>query len=118
MSEDDTKGWRKLRLPAVCDIGGESLEPGTIIRQVPLDQMTQGTHACRDHLQDTDDTRREDEPGDWFIADFNGECSRGGEMFKAGDSLTIRADGDGGWECRQCVIDDYDDEAVAQVMSL
>ena len=50
---------------------------------------------------DTDDTRREDEPGDWFIAGFDGECSRGGEKIIASD--TIRADGDGGWECRECV---------------
>jgi len=57
---------------------------------------------------DGDDTRREDEPGGYFIADFDGECSRGGETFKAGDSLTIRADGDGGWECRGCVDNDHD----------
>ena len=59
---------------------------------------------------DTDDTRREDEPGDWFVADFDGECSRGGETFESrwpsGTATTIRADGDGGWECRECVEED------------
>jgi hypothetical protein len=50
---------------------------------------------------DTDDTRREDEPGDWVIAGFDGECSRSGETF--GKDVTIRADGDGGWECQGCV---------------
>jgi hypothetical protein len=47
----------------------------------------------------TDDTRREDEPGDWVIAGFEGECSRGGGIFVG--NATIRADGDGGWECRE-----------------
>jgi hypothetical protein len=54
--------------------------------------------------QPQDDTRREDEPGDWFVADFDGECSRDGEKF--GASVTIRADGDGGWECQECVDED------------
>jgi hypothetical protein len=54
--------------------------------------------------EDTDDTRREDEPGDWFVADFDGECSRGQEQIVPG--TTIRADGDGGFECRGCVLED------------
>jgi hypothetical protein len=98
---DSTDTWRRLVLPAVCNVGGESLDPGTIVRRVHMNQIVKGTHVCRDHVQDTDDTRREDELGDWFIADFNGECSRGGGMFLAGS--TIRADGDGGWECQACV---------------
>jgi hypothetical protein len=53
---------------------------------------------------DTDDTRRDDEPGDWIVAGFEGECSRGGGIFVG--NATIRADGDGGWECRECVLDD------------
>jgi hypothetical protein len=54
---------------------------------------------------DTDDTRREDEPGDWVVADFDGECSRNVLCYIfPGD--TIRADGDGGWECRECVDSD------------
>lgn len=64
--------------------------------------------AAAEHAMETaaDDTRREDEPGDWVIAEFDGECSRGGETFGAG--VTIRADGDGGWECRGCVSYDED----------
>jgi hypothetical protein len=57
-----------------------------------------------DPFIEADDTRREDEPGDWFVADFDGECSRGGEKF--GASVTIRANGEGGWECRECVDED------------
>ena len=56
---------------------------------------------------DTGDTRREDEPGDWCVADFDGECSRGQEQIVPG--TTIRADSDGGWECRGCVNEDEAD---------
>ena len=56
---------------------------------------------------EVDDTRREDEPGDWCIADFTEQCSRGREQFVPG--ATIRADSDGGWECKGCVDDaDHD----------
>lgn len=41
------------------------------------------------------------EPGPWFRSQFPGECSRGGETFPAQSS--VRADGDGGWECWECV---------------
>lgn len=65
-----------------------------------------GWHIQEDTDPDGDDTRREDEPGDWVIAGFDGECSRGGETF--GADVTIRADGDGGWECQGCVSYDED----------
>jgi hypothetical protein len=53
---------------------------------------------------EVDDTRREDEPGDWFIADFDGECSRCGREF--GPNVTVRADSDGDHECKTCVDED------------
>lgn len=40
-------------------------------------------------------------PGPFFEAGYAGECSRGGEDFEPG--TTIRADGDGGYECHECV---------------
>lgn len=40
-------------------------------------------------------------PGPWFEAQFPGICERGGEGFEQGEE--IRADGEGGYECRQCV---------------
>ena len=43
--------WRRLRLPAICNIGGEQLEPGTVVRQVPMDSIIHGTHECRAHVQ-------------------------------------------------------------------
>lgn len=59
---------------------------------------------------DTDDIRREGDPSDWFIADFDGECSRGRHEFDTrypdGTATTIRADGNGGWECWECVEED------------
>lgn len=44
------------------------------------------------------------QPGPWFDAQFPGICERGGEGFEAGEE--IRADGEGGYECRECVNDD------------
>jgi len=43
-----------------------------------------------------------DGPGDWVTAGFDSPCSRGYcSGIAAGED--IRADGDGGWECRSCV---------------
>jgi hypothetical protein len=42
-------------------------------------------------------------PGPWFSAAFPGICEKGGEGFEAGDE--VRADGEGGYECRDCVTD-------------
>jgi hypothetical protein len=65
-------------------------------------EIMKGAPETHDPFTDPDDdTRREDEPGPWFIAGFDDVCSRGGEPIDSGD--TIRADGDGGWECRGCV---------------
>lgn len=53
-------------------------------------------------------------PGPWFAAGCAGDvCSRGGEPICAGDA--IRADGNGGWECRDCVNEDtaHNDNAAA-----
>lgn len=44
-----------------------------------------------------------DVPAPWFQAGYPGECSVSGHEFDEGD--TIRADGDAGWECRECVDD-------------
>jgi hypothetical protein len=41
------------------------------------------------------------QPGAWFIAGFDDECSCGTDDIVYGD--TIRSDGDGGWERRECV---------------
>lgn len=49
-------------------------------------------------------------PGPWFIAGYDDECSRGGELISEGEE--IRADGAGGWECRSCV--ETDRAEVAQ----
>ena len=38
--------------------------------------------------------------GPWFIAAYNGSCSGCGEDIAPDDE--IRADGDGGWERREC----------------
>jgi hypothetical protein len=43
-------------------------------------------------------------PGPWFHAAFPGICEKGGEGFEKGD--TIRADGQGGYECHGCVTDE------------
>lgn len=45
--------------------------------------------------------RIENGPGDWFTAGYDGICSKGGEPFSEGD--TIRADGEGEWECYECI---------------
>lgn len=41
-----------------------------------------------------------DGPGPWFTASYPGECASCGDAFDEGD--TIRADGDGGYECEGC----------------
>jgi len=38
---------------------------------------------------------------------YTGECTRGGETFEEGEE--IRADGDGGYECRACVTEEDED---------
>lgn len=38
--------------------------------------------------------------GPWFYAAYRGLCSRCGSPIEPGEK--IRADGDGGWECREC----------------
>lgn len=43
-------------------------------------------------------------PGPWVTARFDGECSRGCAGIEEGQE--IRADGDDGWECRDCVMKD------------
>jgi hypothetical protein len=43
---------------------------------------------------------QDDGPGPWFEATFPGECSSGGCDIEPGDQ--IRADGSGGWECKEC----------------
>lgn len=43
------------------------------------------------------------DPGPWFSAAFPGICEKGGEGFEQGEE--IRADGQGGYECRDCVSD-------------
>jgi hypothetical protein len=59
------------------------------------------------HLDDGDSTDQKnsevlaDDPGPWFIAHHNSVCSRGGEPIHRGD--TIRTDGGGDYECRDCV---------------
>jgi len=55
-----------------------------------------------------DSPNDKDQPGPWIVAGFDGVCSRGGEHLLEGED--IRADGDGGWECRECV--DEDGETV------
>lgn len=57
-------------------------------------------------------SHRPHEAGPWFTAMYPGECSLSGERFYEG--AMIRADGDGGYECRDCVedhgyLDDEDD---------
>jgi hypothetical protein len=42
-------------------------------------------------------------PGPWFSAAFPGICEECGHGFEQGD--TVRADGQGGYECRDCVTD-------------
>jgi hypothetical protein len=39
-------------------------------------------------------------PGPWFPAAYEGECSSCGADITGDDE--IRADGFGGWECRDC----------------
>ncbi len=57
--------------------------------------------AC-DHFGPRDARNDWKIPGIFVIASFDGgECSRGGHDLEEG--MSIRADGDGGWECRECV---------------
>jgi hypothetical protein len=58
----------------------------------------------RDFFADPAPARPEPGPGPWFESMYDGQCSRGGEYFGAG--ATIRADGDGEWECQTCVEED------------
>lgn len=58
------------------------------------------------HERDEEDQKMSDHPGPWFTAGYDDECSRGGHEITDGDE--IRADGEGGWECRECVQDDLD----------
>jgi hypothetical protein len=74
-----------------------------------VSEIMRDAPKTHDPFADTDDTRREDEPGGWIIAGFDGVCSRGGEEFQAHTSTTIRADGGGSWECRECVDADGED---------
>lgn len=56
------------------------------------------------HLDDGDGFDSPDDvgqPGPWFVAGFNGECSLEGHSFDEGD--IIRADGEGEYECKVCV---------------
>lgn len=48
------------------------------------------------------------DPGPWFIARFEGECSAEGDTIEEGDE--IRADGSGGYEHRDCVFEYEDDD--------
>jgi len=58
-----------------------------------------------DHFGDGDPRNGWRLPGPWMIAAFDGgDCSRGGHDLEEG--MQIRADGDGGWECRDCVVFD------------
>lgn len=50
--------------------------------------------------------RRFTRPGPWFPASYAGECDTCGEEFEPGDQ--IRANGEGGWEGRECCGDDDD----------
>jgi len=62
-------------------------------------------NAVPDEFDSPDETGQ---PGPWIIAGFHGKCSRGGELIGVGED--VRADGDGGWECKECV--DEDGETV------
>lgn len=44
--------------------------------------------------------RPEPQPGPWFSAAYEGNCSQCGDEFSSGD--LIRADGEGGWQARCC----------------
>lgn len=57
-----------------------------------------------DHFGEGDPRNSWDLPGPFFEAGYPGECSRGGERFEEGEM--IRADGDGGYECHECVARD------------
>lgn len=58
--------------------------------------------ANKPELTDIQDAMEiQDGPGDWLTAGFDSPCSRGCPGISAGED--IRADGEGGWECRSCV---------------
>ena len=96
---DPGRDWFVADFDGECSRGGHvHFGPGTVVRNDGADGL-----ECRKCV-DTDDTRREDEPGDWCIADFDGECSRCGREF--GKNVTVRADGAGDFECRVCVDED------------
>lgn len=60
--------------------------------------------AC-DHFGPGDTRNSWNLPGPWFDAMFNGgECSRCGDRIEEGEE--IRADGEGSYEHRECVIDE------------
>lgn len=42
--------------------------------------------------------------GPWFTAAYSGDCDQCGNYFFEGDE--IRADGEGGWQGRECCGDD------------
>ena len=44
----------------------------------------------------------------WFAAAYHGSCSGCGEDIEPDDE--IRADGDGGWQRRECCGEDEDDD--------
>lgn len=49
--------------------------------------------------------------GRWFLAAFEGDCTWG-DTIEEGDE--IRADGDGGWEHRECYLAYAVEEPVSQ----
>lgn len=53
---------------------------------------------------DVDNDQPDDGPGPWFEARYGGECSNCFAGFTPGD--IIRADGQGGYELRECCGDD------------
>jgi hypothetical protein len=55
-------------------------------------------------------------PAPWFQAGYPGECSITGHEFEEGD--TIRADGDAGWECQECVENSDDEGGPANGLGL
>lgn len=48
---DQGSDWRRLRLPTICNIGGEQMAPDTIVRLVPPAQMIYGIYECRGHVE-------------------------------------------------------------------
>jgi hypothetical protein len=71
---------------------------------MPDDPLFKGTTA-----PDPSD-RFGDDPGPWFLAGFDSECSHG-DQIEVGE--IIRADGEGGYEHREC----FEDDAVITGMT-